>query len=855
MHYPLDLSEETLKIKVKYDYFDLFDHEAIDRIDFALLPKGSKESHKDLCHYLLWAEAKRGRDEDIYDSLVQLILTIGVNKLHKNYSIPQFLGAFDCEKIAFIPYEKLKDFIDRNDFDYTSITPSDHKSESFARMHSLTIEILKSKSIIFDFKKDNAELKDFIKDSVAKGKANPIKIDDENFDLVYSRWHRYVFPIINLGKHWQEIRKNLKLLESDFFLADLMSKDDKSLDIDSDFIKNLRIIINKRLEKDKEILFYEAKTEKALFEEYQSIRINITDPNIYHQFWNFYERPPKEQFWREIFNRRDKLTPRDIRERKGAFFTPRIWAKKAKEYLESALGKDYQDEYYIWDCAAGTGNLLVGFDNPRRVFASTLDLSDVLIMQNLVKMDKDTAQKDRLDLLEGHIFQFDFLNDDFSKLPENLQRIIKDEPQKLIIFINPPYAEATSSKSLSKTNKNSHKPQVATETKIYKDTLQIIGKAGRDIFAQFFIRIYKEIPNCTLASFSTLKYINSSNFIKFRDTFKARFLKGFIVPADTFDNVKGEFPIGFLIWDLSNKENFKEIKLDIFNEKNENLGQKTFYKPSDIYNIKDWLRYWNDSLKLEKSQKLAHLVRGSADFQNNQVVFITLNPSQSVINASNENSIFQENLIINCIFFAVRHAIKHTWINHNDQFLYPNDKWQEDSEFQNDCLAFALFYEKNRLTCKEGINHFIPFTESELGAKEAFRSDFMFRFINGKIKIEARDKQDNHLFKDDKTMQIQSFIPTKPLDFSPESVAVFKAGRELFKYYHKQARENRDYQNNAALYDIKEFFQGRAPSGRMNPPQKAQDSHYKILLASLNLALNALAKKLESKIYECGFLK
>lgn len=45
--------------------------------------------------------------------------------------------------------------------------------------------------------------------------------------------------------------------------------------------------------------------------------------------------------------------------------------------------------------------------------------------------------------------------------------------------------------------------------------------------------------------------------MKFREAFKAKFLAGFLCPADTFDNVKGQFPIGFLVWDLD--ENNKEI--------------------------------------------------------------------------------------------------------------------------------------------------------------------------------------------------------------------------------------------------------------------------------------------------------
>lgn len=40
----------------------------------------------------------------------------------------------------------------------------------------------------------------------------------------------------------------------------------------------------------------------------------------------------------------------------------------------------------------------------------------------------------------------------------------------------------------------------------------------------------------------------------------------------------------------------------------------------------------------------------------------------------------------------------------------------------------------------------------------------------------------------------------------------------------------------------------------MNPPQKAQDSYYKDSIGALNSALAILAKKIESKVYEYGFL-
>ena len=44
----------------------------------------------------------------------------------------------------------------------------------------------------------------------------------------------------------------------------------------------------------------------------------------------------------------------------------------------------------------------------------------------------------------------------------------------------------------------------------------------------------------------------------------------------------------------------------------------------------------------------------------------------------------------------------------------------------------------------------------------------------------------------------------KRAEFSETAKKVFKAGRELWKYYHKQPKCN----VNASLYDIHEYFQG-----------------------------------------------
>lgn len=91
---------------------------------------------------------------------------------------------------------------------------------------------------------------------------------------------------------------------------------------------------------------------------------------------------------------------KEDRERKGAFYTPPIWVELSQKYLADVLGEDWQDEYYIWDYAAGTGNLVAGLTNKYHVFASTLDRQDVDVMKDRIVNGAN--------LLEKHVFQFDF---------------------------------------------------------------------------------------------------------------------------------------------------------------------------------------------------------------------------------------------------------------------------------------------------------------------------------------------------------------------------------------------------------------------------------------------------------------
>lgn len=114
----------------------------------------------------------------------------------------------------------------------------------------------------------------------------------------------------------------------------------------------------------------------------------------------------------------------------------------------------------------------------------------------------------------------------------------------------------------------------------------------------------------------------------------------------------------------------------------------------------------------------------------------------------------------------------------------------------------------------------------------------MSKFISGKLKTE----NSNDLFG----TQSQR---TTHLVFSQAATEVFNSARDLWKYYHRQP--NCDV--NASLYDIREYFQGRNDTGKMN--NKSDDETYMKLIGDLREKLKQLADKIEPKGYEYEFLK
>jgi hypothetical protein len=180
------------------------------------------------------------------------------------------------------------------------------------------------------------------------------------------------------------------------------------------------------------------------------------------------------------------------------------------------------------------------------------------------------------------------------------------------------------------------------------------------------------------------------------------------------------------------------------------------------------------------------------------------------------------------IIFSIRKLVKPTWINDRDQFLIPDKPLSE--EFKNDCLLWMLFNGSNLTASADDldwngrkwsiVNHFIPYTEEELGAPGRFESDFMVQYMADK-------------------------------EFSAEAQEVLKQGKFLWKAYfaHTDVRTVRDElklnRPDVGWYQVRKALEARNASGDFPP----------VSFKPFKDAYDTLTEKLQPQVYELGFLK
>ena len=754
----------------------------------------------------IWFEAKDTGRNSSYAMFTQLLHYVQV-ALNAGEALPPFLAVIDTEKAAIMKTADVLPFLAKKTVKWGK-SASQYTQEA---LDTISAHI-GTHFVSFKISTHEDEFVATVKAAIRSGDIIRTQITPDNLKQVFDKW------VAMIG------REIAGVAEEDYallFFADIMH--DGTVSTHANLPAEL-------LHKNGAPVF---SLGGKMYE--------LGNKEGYRQFWAIYHKPPKSEYRNYLLERRDNLIPVDERSFKGAYYTPLHVVDKAYDKLTETLGKNWQREYIVWDMCCGVGNLEVKHSNPRNIYMSTLDQADIDVM----RATKTCVAAQR--------FQYDYLNDDITddgkidysltnKVPQGLRDAIA-AGKKILVLINPPYGETGSGIGKGDMNKKG-----VEQTRI-NATMVKEGYASKELFVQFMARIAKELPTATLAMFSKLKYVNAPNFEKFRHGWNAEYQGGFVVHSKAFDGLSGEFPIGFLIWKTNQgsqkRTPITEVTVEVLDKRAKRIGEKTFYNLPNSTFLNVWMdkSVTNDELALPLSNAIkvssnprikkscdnmkGFLFAGNNDFQNAQTGTLI---ASSIYTGRNGGGVYitEENLWQAAVVFSVRRLIKQTWLNDRDQFLQPTEPLTE--EFKNDCLIWMLFNGSNLTAGANGlewngktwslVNHFIPFTEAEVGAPDRFESDFMVQYL-----------------------------ADKPL--SAEAQAVLDAGRTLWQAYfaYTDVRTVRDeYKLNrpdVGWYQIRNALKARNSSGDTAP----------VNFGPFESAYQALTEKLQPQVFSLGFLR
>ncbi len=779
----------------------------------ALGLKGYTKGLIDIQTNEIWFEAKDTGRTSTYAMFTQLLHYVQV-ALNHGETVPPFLAVIDTEKAALMKSADVLPFLAKKTIKWGK-SASQYTQEA---LDAISAHI-GTHFVSFKISTHEDEFISTVKIAIQSGDIIRTQITPDNLKQVFDKW------VVMVGREINGVAEEDYAL---LFFADIMHDGTVSTHA------NLPAAL---LHKDGAPVF---SLGGKMFE--------LGNKEGYRQFWAIYHKPPKSEYRDYLLERRDSLIPLDERSFKGAYYTPLHVVDKAYDKLTETLGKNWQKDYIVWDMCCGVGNLEVKHSNPRNIYMSTLDQADIDVM----KATKTCVAAQR--------FQYDYLNDDITadgkidyslsnKVPAPLRAAIA-QGKKILVLINPPYAEST--------NRGNTEVKLGTENKTGVATTRVgesmadYGYASRELFAQFLARIGIEMPTATVAMFSTMKYINAPNFEKFRQEWNAQYQGGFVVHNQAFDGLSGKFPIGFLIWKTDQtvaiKTPITEISVDVLDKNALAIGEKVYCNLPNSQLLTNWIGRQKsnqvDALPLINATTpttktigvrrtkwadgaIGHILIGGNDLQHAEQQTAVFSSVHSIGHAGGF-FITAENLLQSVVVFSVRKLVRPTWLNDRDQFLQPTAPLSD--EFKTDCLIWTLFNRGN-LTAGANdlewngktwslVNHFIPFAEVEVGPPDRFESDFMVQYLA------------------DKTL-------------STEAQAVLDGGRGLWQAYfaHTDVRTVRDeYKLNRAdvgWYQIRNALKARNASGDTAP----------VNFGPFELAYQALTEKLQPQVFSLGFLR
>jgi hypothetical protein len=400
-----------------------------------------------------------------------------------------------------------------------------------------------------------------------------------------------------------------------------------------------------------------------------------------------------------LLTRSDELRDYDDRRIKGSFYTPSKFVEMAHSILTLRLGDDWKDKYVVFDGAAGSRNLTKGYSF-RELYSSTLDSLDVAMYPPLQG--------------EGEFFQFDFLNDDESKLPQGLQDAFKQN-KPILFFMNPPYFDGKRIKTL--TAVQVYARRIGLSKTIDKSSL---------FFTRILLFVQKyHLTNIVFAVFCPVSYLSSAVFQKLRKLWCCYFKldEAVLFSANHFVDVSQDWAIQFAVWSSGQNPTTSEFKhtcIDIVDGEIVKTGKKTIYN-FDMVSLAnprltvDWFSCpvkeptqfmpgVTSQFKVVNSLDNRYVTsnRVSAD----HLCSLCCSPTLSVhslalvcnqpgcnLNSSSFGNveITPRNFERAVAVFATARSLKCNWITKKDYFHIPNEKHPQWKQFVADSVIYSLF--------------------------------------------------------------------------------------------------------------------------------------------------------------------
>lgn len=782
-----------------------------------------------------------------------------------------FMSKLDRSKVLIQVLYYLKKF-ESNGRDLPNVILVGDKNEVFV-MHSNALKPYLDRDINWGIAPSNAAEKnmDLVRDIKNDEAINPFihTINkDFNFINVCDEIRRLTFDVksdiritdVNMSKAF------------DYFCSNVL-KDKKKLNANEIVHIFMDLMLNPRdaylHPKKKNILVLSDNTEVSV------------NRDVFESFFNHYTRDnysiTEKQKLTEVA---DRLIEDTERRRKGEFYTPTIWVNEAHKMISEQFGENWRDEYVVWDCAWGTGNLTRDYKF-KELYCSTLNEGDLEIGKkyNVPGTGFNT---------HGVKFQYDFLNDDVeffedlkkvkevkgyleekdflgSKLYQVAPRLIISllDGKKLMFLINPPYGTAGNNKS------KSTKSGIAL-TKINNVMkLNNIGSCSEQLYAQFIYRVYlfsEFFKNINLSIYAKSSYMSSVSFSKFRSNVLNKFTykNGMLFKASHFADVSDSWGIDFSIWSYVEVKNKKEdtyihILKDLDDDTVVNIGLKSIYNLEKGLKSSDWLRTVCKSNKqsVESPQLSSGLVirqvgkgvlkedsigyflsKGNSVYMNSESVCIFTSPYFDAHGVA----INKYSLLNVLSLFTARTLIRSkyaNWINDKDEYMIPNIEHELYKQWESDCIVYSLFNTSSQQTSLRQIDY--------NNKKWDIKNEFFFMSVEDMRNL-ANEHCNEDVYMDIKEHGEERYVYKllQDVKLSEDAQAVLDKAIELtkasFEYRDMFNEDHPEYHINtwdAGWYQIKGMLKEHMPNE----------------LKEFNELYKALGDRMRPLVYELGFLK